>query len=66
MAADKHTSWLNQIELRFSILVRRVLERASFTSVAELAARVMAFIEYFSRTMAQPFKRTYTGRASLP
>ena len=48
----KHTSWLNQIELWFSILVRRLLKRASFTSVEELRARVLAFIEYFNRTMA--------------
>ena len=59
----KHTSWLNQIELWFSILVRRLLKRASFTSVAELTARVLAFIEYFNKSMAKPFKWTYTGRA---
>lgn len=59
----KHTSWLNQIELWFSILVRRLLKRASFTSVADLKERVLAFIEYFNRTMAKPFKWTYTGRA---
>jgi len=58
-----HTSWLNQIELWFSILVRRLLKRASFTSVAELKARVLAFIEYFNTTMAKPFKWTYTGHA---
>ena len=59
----KHTSWLNQIELWFSILVRRLLKRASFTSVEELRERVLAFIEYFNRTMAKPFKWTYTGHA---
>lgn len=59
----KHTSWLNQIELWFSILVRRLLKRASFTSVEELKARVLAFIEYFNNTMAKPFKWTYTGQA---
>ena len=59
----KHASWLNQIELWFSILVRRLLKRASFTSVEDLQARVLAFIEYFNRTMAKPFKWTYTGRA---
>ena len=59
----KHASWLNQIELWFSILVRRMLKRASFTSLEELKARVLAFIEYFNNTMAKPFKWTYTGRA---
>ena len=55
----KHTSWLNQIELWFSILVRRLLKRASFTSEENLKERVLAFIEYFNRTMAKPFRWTY-------
>ena len=58
----KHTSWLNQIEIWFGILVRRLLKRASFISVAELRERVLAFIDYCNRTMAKPFKWTYAGR----
>ena len=58
----KHTSWLNQVEIWFSILARRLLKRASFTSTAELSARILAFIDYFNRTMAKPFRWTYTGR----
>lgn len=58
----KHTSWLNQIEMWFSILVRRLLKRASFTSTEELRERILAFIDYFNRTMAKPFKWTYAGR----
>ena len=58
----KHTSWLNQVEIWFSILVRRLLKRASFTSVTELRQRLLAFIEYFNKTMANPFKWTYMGR----
>ena len=58
----KHTSWLNQIEIWFSILVRRLLKRGSFTSVEELCERILAFIDYFNRTMAKPFKWTYAGR----
>jgi transposase len=58
----KHCSWLNQIELWFSILVRKLLRRASFVSTADLRARLLAFIAYFNRTMAQPFKWTFTGR----
>ena len=58
----KHTSWLNQIEMWFSILVRRLLKRGNFTSVEDLRERILAFINYFNRTMAKPFKWTYTGR----
>jgi hypothetical protein len=57
----KHTSWLNQIEIWFSILVRRVIKRGSFTSVGDLRARILAFIEYFNQS-AKPFKWTFTGR----
>jgi hypothetical protein len=57
-----HTSWLNQIELWFSILVRRLLKRGNFTSIEDLRERILAFINYFNRTMAKPFKWTYTGR----
>jgi transposase len=58
----KHASWLNQIELWFSILVRKVLKRGSFGSLEELEERLVEFIEYFNRTMAKPFKWTYKGR----
>ena len=57
----KHTSWLNQVEIWFSILVRRLLKRASFTSTEELRARILAFIAYVNRT-AKPFTWTCTGR----
>ena len=58
----KHCSWLNQIEIWFSILVRRLLKRASCRSVGELGQRIQEFIAYFNRTMAKAFKWTYTGR----
>ena len=57
-----HTSWLNQVEIWFSILVRRVLKRASFISTAELRQRLLNFIEYFNKHLAHPFKWTYTGK----
>jgi hypothetical protein len=57
----KHASWLNQIEIWFSILVRRLLKRASFSSKENLRQRLIKFIEYFNTTMAKPFKWTYTG-----
>lgn len=58
----KHTSWLNQIEIWFSILMRRLLKRASFISTDDLRQRILAFIDYFNCTLAKPFKWTYTGR----
>ena len=58
----KHSSWLNQIEIWLSILVRKLLKRGSFTSVADLQAKVLAFIDYYNRTMAKPFKWTYQGK----
>jgi len=58
----KHTSWLNQVEIWFSILVRRLLKRASFSSVEDLRQRILDFIAYFNRTLAKPFKWTYTGK----
>ena len=58
----KHTSWLNQVEIWFSILVRRLLQRGSFTSRADLRQRILDFIEFFNRAKAKPFKWTYAGR----
>jgi hypothetical protein len=54
---------MNQIEIWFSILVRKVLKRGNFTSVEDLKRKVLAFIEYYNRTMAKPFKWTYQGKA---
>jgi transposase len=58
-----HASWMNQVEIWFSILVRKLLRRASFASINDLKAKVLAFVEYFNQTMAKPFKWTYRGRA---
>jgi len=58
----KHASWMNQIEIWFSILARKLLKRGTFTSVADLKAKVLAFVEYFNRTMAKPFRWTYQGK----
>jgi hypothetical protein len=57
-----HCSWLNQIEIWLSILVRKLLKRGSFTSVDDLKAKVLSFIDYYNRTMAKPFKWTYQGK----
>lgn len=58
----RHCSWLNQIEIFLSLLVRKLLKRGSFTSVADLKAKVLSFIDYYNRTMAKPFKWTYEGK----
>jgi len=58
----QHTSWLNQVDIWFGILVRRLLKRGSCTSVTELRQRLFAVIEYFNTTMSKPFKWTYAGR----
>ncbi|ETW93717.1 MAG: DDE endonuclease [Candidatus Entotheonella gemina] len=60
----KHASWMNQIEIWFSILVRKLIKRSSFTSTEDLEAKILAFIIYFNETMAKPFKWTY-GRQPL-
>lgn len=58
----KHASWLNQVELWLSILVRKLLRRGNFTSIDDLRTQVLDFIGYFNRTMAKPFKWTYLGK----
>jgi transposase len=58
----KHSSWLNQIEIWFSILVRKVIRRGNFLSVDDLCAKINDFIDYFNKTMAKPFRWTYQGK----
>jgi transposase len=56
-----HASWLNQIEIFFSILYRRLLKHGIFFSEEDLAEQMLAFIETYNQT-AKPFKWTYTGK----
>jgi hypothetical protein len=58
----RHCSWLNQIEMWFSILVRKVLRQGSFASPTVLKEKVWAFIAYFNQTMAKPVQWTYRGK----
>ncbi|MEO2036305.1 MAG: transposase [Planctomycetaceae bacterium] len=58
----KHTSWLNQIEIVFGIVSRRVMRRGNFKSLENLKERLIDFINYFNRTFAKPFQWNYTGR----
>jgi transposase len=56
-----HASWLNQVELFFSILERRLLRRGEFASADDLTGRIIAFIKDYNRRAA-PFRWTYEGR----
>lgn len=58
----RHASWLNQVEIWFSILARRALKRASFASLDALRQRLVDFIEYFNAALAKPFRWTYAGK----
>lgn len=58
----KHTSWMNQVEIWFSILSKRLLKRGSFKSTTELRERILRFIKYFNETLAKPFRWTYSGK----
>jgi transposase len=57
----KHASWMNQVEIWLSILVRKLLKRGHFISLDDLRDQILAFIAYYNRTMAKPIKWTYTG-----
>ncbi|VFN00943.1 MAG: DDE superfamily endonuclease [Candidatus Kentron sp. G] len=58
----KHASWMNQIEIWFGTLAKKVIRRGNFLSKDDLRAKIMAFIDYFNATMAKPFKWTYQGK----
>ena len=58
----KHSSWLNQIEVIFGIVMRKVMRRGHFKSVADLEDKLRMFLKYFNETMAHPFNWTYTGK----
>jgi transposase len=58
----KHASWMNQVEIWFSILARKLLRRGSFKSKEHLQARIESFIAYFNATMAKPFRWTIKGK----
>ena len=58
----KHTSWMNQVEMWFSMLSKRLLKRGVFKSKTELKEKIQRFIEYFNETLAKPFKWNYSGK----
>ena len=58
----KHASWMNQIEIWFSILARQVIRRGQFSSRADLKAKIERFMGHFNETLAKPFRWTYAGK----
>jgi len=58
----KHSSWLNQIEIVFGIIHRKLLRGGNFKSVADLESQLRQFMDYYNTTMAHPFAWTYTGK----
>ena len=58
----KHASWMNQIEIWFGILARKVIKRGNFLSKEDLKNKILKFIDYFNATMAKAFKWTYQGK----
>jgi hypothetical protein len=58
----KHSSWLNQIEIIFGIIHRKLLRGGNFISVADLESQLREFMNYYNTTMAHPFAWTYTGK----
>ena len=54
-----HASWLNQVEIYFSILQRKAIKPGNFRDLAHLAERVLAFQDRYNST-ATPFDWTYT------
>ena len=57
----KHCSWLNQVEIRFGILTKKIIKRGNFTSQKDLKSKLLNFIDYFNETMAKPYKWTFNG-----
>src|SRR5216684_4323720 len=58
----KHGSWLNQVELWFSVLARRFLKRGDFTSAQDFETRLGDYLEVYNTHHAHPYRWTYTGQ----
>ena len=57
-----HASWVNQVEVWFSLLARRVLKHASFATADDLVQAVDAFVAHWNAHEAHPFRWTFRGR----
>jgi transposase len=58
----KHGSWLNQIEIWFGVLQRRVIRRGNFRSKADLTRKIVDYISYYNENLAHPYRWTFTGQ----
>jgi transposase len=58
----RHASWLNQVEIWFSILVRKLIRRGNFATKKDLRTKIEQFIAYFNETMAKPFRWTMAAK----
>jgi transposase len=61
-----HASWVNQVEIWFSVLQRRVLRHGSFADRSSLQTAVLGFIRHWNRAEAHPFRWTFSGRFDQP
>jgi transposase len=60
-----YASWLNQVEIWFNIITQKAIRRGSFSSVAELIAKIQRFVEYYNAKKARPFVWTATAESIL-
>jgi hypothetical protein len=58
----KHASWPNQIAMGLSILAPNEMRRGNFASLEDINAKITRFIDSLNKTMAKPFRWTYTGK----
>jgi hypothetical protein len=58
----KHGSWLNQVELWFSVFARQFLKRGDFCSGADFDTRLFDYLEVYNTHRAHPYRWTYTGQ----
>jgi hypothetical protein len=58
----KHGSWLNQVELWFSVLARRFLKRGDFNSAQDFTTRLADYLEVYNTHHAHPYRWTYMGQ----
>jgi putative transposase len=57
----KHASWMNQVDIWLSILVRKLLKRGHFASLDDVRDQILAFLTSSNRTMAKPITWASTG-----
>lgn len=57
-----HASWINQVEIWFGILQRRIIKHGDFKTPEAMVARIESFIRYWNEVEAHPFRWTFRGR----